>query len=125
MDIIIPYYGQIHTLECSIGPWFTHNDLHILFYPGEDYQFCCCLTEYIQGINNDKDCAFIDTEEENREIIDWLVSTEIAYPTGRKVVCGDCIFPEYRFDPAALAALDPEGYSKYCSGFNECQNGET
>ena len=61
----------------------------------------------------EKDCAFIDTNNNGKEILIWLKKHELAAPTGRELKSGFCTYPEYRFQEALLREIDPDGYEAY------------
>ena len=52
------------------------------------------------------DCAFIDTNDNGSDIIDWLVKNDIAYPTGRTGASGFCVYPEVKFTDKALSEME-------------------
>lgn len=60
-----------------------------------------------------RDCAYIDVNNNGGEILEWLTQNQLAVPTGRRMQAGYCEYPEYRFDRAVLKRLDPEGYDAY------------
>jgi hypothetical protein len=49
-------------------------------------------------IATDDNCAFVDTNNNGEEIIEWLISNGIGKPTGRTARSGFCIYPEVEFD---------------------------
>ena len=61
----------------------------------------------------EKDCAFIDTNNNGKEILMWLKKHELAAPTGMELRSGFCTYPEYRFQEALLREIDPDGYEAY------------
>ena len=61
----------------------------------------------------EKDCAFIDTNNNGKEILKWLKKHELAAPTGMELRSGYCTYPEYRFQEALLREIDPDGYEAY------------
>jgi hypothetical protein len=55
----------------------------------------------ILTINLDKranDCAFIDTNDNGEDIIDWIVSNDLGALTGEIGYSGFCCYPEVRFN---------------------------
>ena len=43
-------------------------------------------------------CAFIDSNNNGREIIRWLIENNIGYPTGRISTSGFCAYAEFCFN---------------------------
>ena len=60
-----------------------------------------------------KDCAYIDTNNNDDAILDWIADNNLAYPTGATGHSGYCHYPEYRFNPELLQQIDPLGYAAY------------
>lgn len=61
----------------------------------------------------EKDCAFIDTNNNGKEILIWIKKHKLAVPTGRQLPSGFCTYPEYRFQENLLREIDPDGYEAY------------
>ena len=66
-----------------------------------------------------RDCAYIDTNNNDEDILAWIARHGLATPTGRYGSSGYCRYPEYRFRPETLQELDPDGYSEYLHGYEE------
>ena len=47
-------------------------------------------------------CAYIDTNNNGDEIIDWLETNGLGKETGRIAASGWCFYPEFEFDMYAL-----------------------
>ncbi len=60
-----------------------------------------------------KNCAFIDTNNNGDSILPWLIRYGLAVPTGILARSGYCVYPEFRFRENALRDADPEGYMTY------------
>lgn len=61
----------------------------------------------------EKDCAFIDTNNNGKEILIWLKKHELAASNRQELKSGFCTYPEYRFQEALLREIDPDGYEAY------------
>ena len=61
----------------------------------------------------EKDCAFIDTNNNGDNILPWLIPHGLGVPTGVLARSGYCVYPEFRFRDSALKEADPEGYDTY------------
>ena len=68
----------------------------------------------------DENCAYIDVNNNGKEILTWLVQNKLATPTKRIDRYGYCIYPMYQFDPEALKSCDPEGYAEYIKYWRQC-----
>ena len=66
-----------------------------------------------------RDCAYIDTNNNDEDILAWIARHGLATPTGRYGSSGYCRYPEYRFLPETLQELDPDGYSEYLHGYEK------
>lgn len=67
----------------------------------------------------EKDCAFIDTNNNGKEILRWITRHKLAVPTGNVRKSGFCTYPEYRFRENRLRGVDPDGYEAYLKIWNE------
>lgn len=74
------------------------------------------LTVNLMG-TRDKDCAFIDVNNNGKDIIIWMIRNGLAVPTGKRASSGYCVYPEYRFRAAVLRECDPHGYEEYLKWF--------
>lgn len=72
------------------------------------------LTVNFQGCR-ERNCAFIDTNNNGQDILAWIIRHGFAVPTGRKIRSGYCEYPEYRFREKALREMDEGGYAEYCN----------
>lgn len=75
------------------------------------------LTVNLQGIR-EKDCAFIDTNNNGNDIFAWIIRNGLGVPTGRMQQSGFCTYPEFHFRPEVLQDIDPDGYADYLQGQN-------
>lgn len=70
------------------------------------------LTVNLDGIR-EKDCAFINVNNNGKEILAWIIRYGLAVPTGSWKNSGYCSYPEYRFKEDVLRGIDQEGYEAY------------
>ena len=61
----------------------------------------------------EKDCAFIDVNNNGEAILAWIIRYGLAVPTGVRKNSGYCSYPEYRFKETVLREIDQEGYDDY------------
>ncbi|MGN0415257.1 MAG: DUF4313 domain-containing protein [Agathobacter sp.] len=76
------------------------------------------LTVNLDGIR-EKNCAFIDTNNNGEEILAWIIRNGFAVPTGVWAQSGFCRYPEFRFKETELKEMDPEGYEDYLRYYSE------
>lgn len=81
------------------------------------------LTVNLPG-SREKDCAFIDTNNNGTEILSWIIRNGLAVPTGAKGYSGYCVYPEFRFRETILREIDPEGYEQYLSMLEDEEEGK-
>lgn len=79
------------------------------------------LTVNLDGMRK-KDCAFIDINNNGKEILAWIIRYGLAVPTGVWKNSGYCSYPEYRFKESVLHEMDPEGYEEYLTCLEECRH---
>lgn len=61
------------------------------------------------GIKCKSGCAFIDTNNNGNDIIDWLTENQLGKATGRIGMSGRCAYPEFEFDMEKLKEYVMEG----------------
>lgn len=71
------------------------------------------------GLPMELDCAFVDTNNNGKDILAWIVRHGLAVPTGFEAPSGFCWYPEYRFRSSLLQEIDPEGYARYLQIWKE------
>lgn len=49
-----------------------------------------------------KNCAFIDTNNNGEQIIDWLIENGLGMETGNVRISGWCAYPQFEFDMDAV-----------------------
>lgn len=81
------------------------------------------LTVNLPG-SREKDCAFIDANNNGTEILSWIIRNGLAVPTGTKGYSGYCVYPEFRFRETILREIDPEGYEQYLSMLEDEEEGK-
>ena len=106
-------YGADHAIYLRIETYLTGNLAIQMMTDTEDGPILWnVLTVNLMGIC-DKNCAFIDTNNNGDEILKWIKENRLARPTGNFVGSGYCKYPEYRFYKKVLEEIDPDGYAEY------------
>ncbi|WP_148509878.1 DUF4313 domain-containing protein [Hungatella hathewayi] len=110
-----PYekYGRIHPIQLQVVAYLDGN-LAIEMITWEDGcpEPWNTLTVNLSG-QRQKNCAFIDTNNNGEDILSWIIRHGLAVPTGNMARSGFCTYPEYRFREDRLRDIDPEGYESY------------
>lgn len=108
-------YGRKITIALKIAAYMEGNlAIQMMNLEDGEWEPWNTLTVNLGG-RRDKNCAFIDTNNNGEEILAWIIRNGLAVPTGRIRRSGFCAYPEYRFREAVLWNIDPEGYDQYQS----------
>lgn len=112
-------YGNEYEMSLSVSYYEINGNLAIAMYVNSDnvWEPWSNLTVNLDPIL-DKDCAYIDTNNNGEEIIAWIIRNRLAVPTGRIGYSGYCQYPEFRFHPEILQKIDLWGYGEYLNNFN-------
>lgn len=108
-------YGSVHPMQLEVRT-YPEGNLAITMTTWEEdtpepWQ---TLTVNLDGIRA-REHAFIDTNNNGQEILEWIARHKFGVPTGRMGLSGFCVYPEYHFFPNALRDMDSEGYAEYLS----------
>lgn len=108
-------YGKIRPIQLSVST-YTNGNLAITMtdWSSGEPEPWNVLTVNL-GLPMEKDCAFIDTNNNGRDILAWIVRYGLAVPTGYEAASGFCRYPEYRFRSTRLQEIDLDGYTRYLS----------
>ena len=119
-------YGKTHPVSFNKANYAENKNLYV------------GLTTWIEGwpqpygditknlsVKCADNCAFIDTNNNGDEIIDWLIANGLGKPTGRERASGWCVYPEFEFDMDKLNELCVEG-DDICDEpyISSCTNGD-
>ena len=119
-------YGTTHKIQLNVRSYSDGGGLAITM---DDWACGYAEPWNTLTVNLDspcpRDCAFIDTNNNDGDILAWIVLHGLAEPTGRHGCSGYCRYPEYRFRPEILQELDSEGYSEYLHGYEKRYGRET
>lgn len=92
-------WGSEHEITFTIDRYANNNNLYI--------GMVCWDDGYAEPwsdltVNLDfkcrTNCAFIDINDNGKQIIDWLVKNNLGRPTGLILPSGFCVYPEFEFD---------------------------
>lgn len=106
-------YGKTHKITVQVASYMEGN-LAVLLNCWEDgepepWNTLTVNLDLVRPLH----CAYIDTNNNGEEILEWIRRNNLAEPTGNSGRSGYCVYPEYRFHEEVLMELDPEGYSEY------------
>jgi hypothetical protein len=96
-------WGKEHEITLDISHYANNDNLYIGLVCWEDIG----NGEYPEPwsdltVNLDircrPNCAFIDINDNGKEIIDWLMANKLGTPTGRVAHSGFCAYPEFEFN---------------------------
>ena len=99
MKLKLTAWGNEHEITLKENHYADNNNLAIAMYCWEDGcpEPWSVLTVNL-GIKCRPNCAFIDTNNNGEDIVDWLEINRLAKPTGRLAPSGYCLYPEYEFN---------------------------
>lgn len=92
-------YGANHPMTFKLNNYCENDNLYVGLITNEDgYPEPWSNLTVNLSIKCADDCAFIDTNNNGEEIIDWLVKNNLGKPTGRIKASGWCVYPEFKFN---------------------------
>nr|WP_302549172.1 DUF4313 domain-containing protein [Enterocloster clostridioformis] len=112
-------YGKVYPITLEIHSYLGGN-LAIQMVSWEEGipEPWSSLTVNLDGVR-EKDCAFIDVNDNGEAILAWIIRYGLAVPTGVRKNSGYCSYPEYRFKETVLREIDQEGYEAYLAYLKE------
>lgn len=106
-------YGKQHPMTFVLKQYASTGNLYVgLITHEEGYEPWSDLTVNLD-VKCEKNCSFIDTNNNGNEIIDWLVDNGLGYRTGLKARSGFCVYPEFIFNMNKLLQYVMEGDNHY------------
>jgi hypothetical protein len=93
-------WGKDHPITFTLSEYVDNGNLYVGMLTLEEGwpEPWSDLTVNL-GVKCAKDCAFIDTNNNNgRTIIDWLIEHNLGDFTERVCKSGFCLYPEFRFN---------------------------
>ena len=98
-------YGKNHPMTFELNNYLDNASLYVGLitneegYPEPWQNLTVNLAESCRCKPN---CAYIDTNNNGNEIIDWLEINGFGQQTGRIAASGWCFYPEFEFNMEAL-----------------------
>lgn len=98
-------YGKNHPMTFELNNYLDNGSLYVGLLTNEEG-----YPEPWQNLTVNLDasrwckpnCAYIDTNNNGDEIIDWLEKNGLGHETGRIAASGWCFYPEFEFNMEAL-----------------------
>ena len=104
MKIAMFKYGKSHPMTFRTSAYAENGNLYVgLLTHEEGYPEPWSDLTVNLSVKCGAGCAFIDTNNNGNEIIDWLINHGLGYLTGRTRVSGFCLYPEFKFNMSTLA----------------------
>lgn len=104
MRIILNKYGKEHPMTFKTNYYLQNGNLYVGLVTHEaGYPEPWSDLTVNLGIKCEENCAFIDTNNNGKEIIDWLLDNNLGLLTGREARSGFCVYPEFVFFPDELS----------------------
>lgn len=105
-------YGEDHPILFYTDQYSENNNLYVGMVTMEDgYPEPWGDLTVNLDMKCDKNCAFIDTNNNGPEIIKWLLANKIATPTGVRRSSGYCLYTEVEFNMENLRKHSYEGWA--------------
>lgn len=102
MSLPFRLYSMDYQITLKINKYYDGGGLAIemLYYDDEfqSYMPFGMLTVNIDSVKCEPDCAFVDTNNNGRDIVGWIVENELGEITNKTAKSGYCIYPEVRFN---------------------------
>lgn len=97
-------YGRSNTMYVEMAKYGENGNLAIQLYCNDDgYMEPWSTMTTNLSVKLPADCAYIDTNNNGYEIVDWIIKNEFGVPTGEVRQSGYCVYPLVKFDLSKLA----------------------
>lgn len=92
-------YGQVYSMAFELANYTENGNLYVglLTYEEGYPQPWQNLTVNL-SVKCAPNCAYIDTNNNGNEIIEWLEQNGLGKSTGNLMPSGWCVYPEFEFD---------------------------
>lgn len=104
MKLNLIKYGAVHPMTFKTSNYADNGNLYVgLIVHEEEYAVPWSDVTVNLGVKCKENCAFIDTNNNGTEIIEWLMTHQLGRLTGRMETSGFCVYPEFKFDMKVLS----------------------
>lgn len=98
-SLVLNKYGNNYPMTFNLAHYCNNGNLYLgLITNAEGYYEPWSDLTVNLGTKCEENCAFIDTNNNGDDIIDWLEAHELGTTTGRYKASGFCVYPEFRFN---------------------------
>ena len=109
MRIILNKYGKEHPITFKLNSYLQNGNLYVGLVTHEaGYPEPWSDLTVNLSVKCEENCAFIDTNNNGDEIIEWLLNNNLGLLTGRVKRSGFCLYPEFIFFPDELLKCTTE-----------------
>ena len=92
-------YGKAYPMSFETNYYADNGNLYVgLVTHEEGYPEPWSDLTVNLGVKCEPNCAFIDTNNNGSEIIEWLYSNGLGHLTGNMKASGWCVYPEFKFN---------------------------
>lgn len=96
-------WGSNHSMTFKLANYLENKNLYVgLISNDEGYPEPWQNLTVNLSVKCKPNCAYIDTNNNGYEIIDWLEQHGLGYCTGNLMPSGWCVYPEFEFNMEAL-----------------------
>ena len=102
-------WGKKYELSFRKGQYRNNNSLAIQIMSteeGEEYSEPFCMLTVNLAFEVEEGCAYIDTNNCPRDLIQMLIDAEIMWYTDKDYMSGFCIYPMFRFSDEWLNSIE-------------------
>ena len=98
--LILNRWGEDRKIVFDIGKYTSNGNLAVsmIVEMEEDYYEPWSTLTVNLTRKCAPNCAFIDTNNNGDDIIEWLINNNLGKPTGRMEISGFCFYPEFQFN---------------------------
>lgn len=102
-SLVLNKYGNNYPMTFNLDHYAANENLYVGLVTNTEgyYEPWSDLTVNL-GIKCAENCAFIDTNNNGNDIIDWLEAHGLGTATGRYKASGFCVYPEFKFNMEKL-----------------------
>lgn len=95
-------YGENHNITFELANYLENKNLYVGMLVHHN-----CIEPWQNltvnlSVKCKPNCAYIDTNNNGNEIIDWLEQNGLGFATGNLMPSGWCVYPEFQFNMEAL-----------------------
>ena len=111
-------FGKKFPMQLEVTSYADNGNLAIQLYEWADGypEPWAMLTVNLEEVC-ERDCSYVDTNNNGRKILTWITENNLGIVTGRERRSGYCVYPEVHFNAERLRELAPVGYEGYAKRF--------